>query len=745
MVVSPQTNEVRRVFFRSVFGTTEGIVCLARILRSINKEDNQFQEEFFKWPDQEDDMIAFVNRWYITEDVYFCPQLLKGKKRTKDFVFACANAWADLDECQPEQLDVNPSIVVESSPNRFQAFWCFEAAIDPEMAEDVSRRIAYKHVQDGADRSGWDLSQLLRVPGTYNHKYGKVMGQTSPAEVHMITVNRSRFRLTDFDVYPQIQAFKYMDIPFPEELPTMDADELLALRRNRLHPITWNAFQIEPQPDEDWSKKLWGMLLGLFEAGMKREEVYVVADVAKCNKYRRDGRDKMFLWRDVCKAFDINELHSGVAIPEAMAASAVPLLTDEEIQYVEDNPTFIERYIEWAGGLGDAAKQYHQAGAFTILASLLCGNVRLPTSFGTVYPNLWFMILADTTLTRKTTAMDIAMDLIMEVDDDIVLATDGSIEGLLGGLSTRPGRPSVFLRDEFSGLLEQITKRDYYAGMPELLTKLYDGKMQKRVLRKETIEVRDPRLIVFAGGIRTKIQDLLTSEQVSSGFMPRFIFITAESDVSKLKPLGPPTEINLGNKKAIKDEMQDLVAHYQTQATITIAGQKIEQNSPREWNATMTPDAWYRYNKLEADMLDFGMRSMNPEHMTPTFDRLSKSTLKAALLMATSRQRDSKITIEMQDILHAIYYMRGWRTYVIDVMNNLGRSTGEKQLDTIYRAIRNKNGVKRSYLMQAYHLSAREADQVFLTLEQRGLISRQKSGRTEQLFSRSIHVPGNPG
>jgi hypothetical protein len=159
----------------------------------------------------------------------------------------------------------------------------------------------------------------------------------------------------------------------------------------------------------------------------------------------------------------------------------------------------------------------------------------------------------------------------------------------------------------------------------------------------------------------------------------------------------------------------------------------------------MTPDAWYRYNKLEADMLDFGMRSMNPEHMTPTFDRLSKSTLKAALLMATSRQRDSKITIEMQDILHAIYYMRGWRTYVIDVMNNLGRSTGEKQLDTIYRAIRNKNGVKRSYLMQAYHLSAREADQVFLTLEQRGLISRQKSGRTEQLFSRSIHVPGNPG
>src|SRR6201999_3023795 len=98
-------------------------------------------------------------------------------------------------------------------------------------------------------------------------------------------------------------------------------------------------------------------------------------------------------------------------------------------------------------------------------------------------PNLWFMILGDTTLTRKTTAMDLAVDLLMDVDPDVILATDGSIEGLMQGLSTRPKRPSIFLRDEFSGLLEMMTKWDYYAGMAEVLTKLYDGKMQKRILK----------------------------------------------------------------------------------------------------------------------------------------------------------------------------------------------------------------------------------------------------------------------
>ena len=95
------------------------------------------------------------------------------------------------------------------------------------------------------------------------------------------------------------------------------------------------------------------------------------------------------------------------------------------------------------------------------------------------------MILAETTLTRKTTAMDIPMDLLAEVDESAIMATDGSLEGLFTNLSMRPKKPSVFLRDEFSGLIDAMTKKDYMAGMPEMLTKLYDGKFQRRLLRKE--------------------------------------------------------------------------------------------------------------------------------------------------------------------------------------------------------------------------------------------------------------------
>lgn len=57
--------------------------------------------------------------------------------------------------------------MVESSPGHFHAYYRLTEAIPPERAEALNKRLAH---MIGADASGWDLSQLLRVPGTMNHK-----------------------------------------------------------------------------------------------------------------------------------------------------------------------------------------------------------------------------------------------------------------------------------------------------------------------------------------------------------------------------------------------------------------------------------------------------------------------------------------------------------------------------------------------------------------------------------------------
>jgi len=379
--------------------------------------------------------------------------------------------------------------------------------------------------------------------------------------------------------------------------------------------------------------------------------------------------------------------------------------------------------------LGDAAWQYHQVGAFTILSALLASSLRLPTSYGLLLPNLWFLILADTTLTRKTTAMDIAMDLILDIDQDSVLATDGSIEGLFTSLSTRPGRASIFLRDEFSGLLEQMTKKDYYAGMAETLTKMYDGKFQKRVLRREIIEVRDPVLIIFAGGIRTRIYELLRYEHVASGFVPRFVFVAADSDITKLRPLGPPTEKSIGKREDLLKRFTGLHEYYNRTQEIKANGRSTITQV--RWDAKLTPDAWHRYNRLEADLLALGLESEKADIMTPTLDRLAKSGLKMAVLLAAAIRQEKSLVVEEIDILRAFWYIEQWGQHTLDVIYNVGKSQSERMLDRVFKSITKSPGIGRSTLMQNHHLTSREATLVFETLEQRGVIRKEKKGRGE--------------
>lgn len=711
-----------KAFFRLAYGPNTGLVCIGFLSRDRKKMD----ERFFEYPTQVERMVDVIGEQYEDNNVYYCPQLFGARKRVKENVISCPTVWADLDLCPPGALLVEPSVLIRTSPGRTQALWRLEEAVEPSIAEALSKRIAYHHADVGADRSGWDLTQLLRVPGTHNFKYAE---EVSELHIRIEKTNRNVYRLNDFAGYPDTGRVHGEGIPMPAEIKIeISGEDLIQSRRRTLNPVAFDLFGTEPAQtefSEDWSRAMWKLIMLLFEAGFTREEVFTICNDAKCNKYKRDGRDEEHLWKDIVRGYNAHQKDMNVVIvPEYHQTE---LMTDEELDLVKDKETFVERYIKWASDLGDAAVQYHQAGAFIILSALLSGRVCLPTSFGNIVPNLWFMILADTTLTRKSTAMDIATDLLIEVDADAVMATDGSVEGLMTGLSMRPGRPSIFLRDEFTGLIEAMTKKDYMAGMPEMLTKLYDGKYTKRLLRKEPIEIKDPILILFAGGIKNRTQQLLTLDHISSGFMPRFIFLTAESDVTKVRPTGPPVVRDLSGREAMLTEMNEMYDFYHAEPPSK--GIKVGR-SVRKWKATLTPQAWARFNKFEADLLEAGVTSDRPDILTPTYARLTISALKAALLLAAAQNRDEEeLEVTELYILMAIKYAMGWREYAIDVINGVGKSGHERDIERVFSLIKKRPGISRSSIMQHYHLTAQSASALFSTMEQRGLIESVSFGR----------------
>jgi uncharacterized protein DUF3987 len=724
-------------FFKVAFGGADGIVALCTLT-----PDRKWREYFYQYPDEVTPLAAKAVASYKTNNVYFCPQLLKSRDKpapplksplNQNNILSCPSAWADLDDCPPSALLVEPSILVESSPNRFQALWVFDEPVAPEVGRQISKNIAYHHVPDGADSGGWDLHQVLRVPFTYNLKRGR------PDEVLVKKINRAGMLPSELDVYKETKINSSQHDPMPEMFPTEVPLDILQRYRKSLNPIVFSVFSVEPQ--EDWSKALWQLQSLCFEAGMSREEVYVVAEASACNKYKRDNKHPRLLWEEVCRAYETSIVKLNIIIPETEKLQ--DLISTRELEAIDGYETFVERYTRWATSRGDAAKQYHHAAGFMILSALLAGSVRLPTSFGTIMPNLWFMLLADTTLTRKSTAVDFGMEIVDEIDEDILLATDGSLEGLMQSMELRPGKPSVFLRDEVSGLIEAMTKKDYMSGMAEALTKLYDGKTMKRILKRETVTVREPCLLFFAAGIKTRVQSLLTLEHVASGFVPRFCFVTAESDVSKLRPLGPPTEENLEDRTMLVDEARLIRERYVHTQEVILKNQIISVSDARTY-AELTEESWQRYNQLEATLLYAGVNHDQPDIMTPVYDRLAKSILKAAVLLAASKAKDDDvIRVELEDLLLAIKYGEGWRKYAAEVINGIGRTTNEVLLQRIYKTIRRHPSITKARLMQWYHLEARQSDIIFETLEQRGLIAVTRMGRTwcYQALGQSVKQP----
>jgi len=103
-----------------------------------------------------------------SREAYFCAHLLTNKRRVKENAAPMRALYVDGDGAQPEGGLSEPTAIIESSPGRLQMWWRLGSEVPPQIGEDLNMRLAYAM---GADKSGWDLTQLLRVPGTRNYKY----------------------------------------------------------------------------------------------------------------------------------------------------------------------------------------------------------------------------------------------------------------------------------------------------------------------------------------------------------------------------------------------------------------------------------------------------------------------------------------------------------------------------------------------------------------------------------------------
>ena len=691
---------LRLQFFDFLFGDVKGNLCIA----VGNTTKKYFKQTWFEWPEQRTELGHYLEEQAPKFNVWFGVTLFNRPERKRDYAVDGSLVWADLDFVNPFEVNPIPSVIIESSPERYQAFWSLKDIIPSDVAQDFSRKIAY-HI--GADKSGWDLEQLLRVPFTQNFKYEE------PQEVKLLRIlgtvqNQDWFEtLPEPDTSsPENGSVKVEDLP--DNLP--DAQSVLyAYRREISNPVTSTASVFADLKDripaeyEDWSGRLWRLINICFEMGMSDAEVFVIAEVAKCNKYYRDNRPIAYLWKEVQKAKLRQDTNNAYKTIEKLK---MPVLVDPDT-IVEDS--FLVDYKEWANIATDAPEQYHEVSCFIALSACISNGLNLKLPYDDNFrPNLWALILGESTLSRKTTAMRMTTDLLTTLDPELILATDGSAEGLLSGLSGRPKRVSIFYKDEVSGFFDSINRKDYLAGFPETLTQLYDvPKILSRLLRKETITVTEPYFIFFGGGIREKVFNLINEDYILSGFLPRFIVVSSENDISRIRRTGPPSGVSSDKKDRLVARLADLKERYSVQVPITIGTQKTYIDGVIE--SHLTDEAWDFFGDKEEQLQKVAFESHWQQVALPTMTRMAFSMLKMSMLIAATRKEATPantLEVDINDIKQAAFYIQNWGQYSLDLITASGKSASEKTLERALEFIgSHPSGVTQSQLMQRFHMS----------------------------------------
>lgn len=736
------TDEEKRVslldFFEYLFRYDEGYLVLATTRPPARRDT--FNERFFAWPSEKEDAVEFIDSVTMTHNVYFCVNIMSAQKRVKANAIPQNLVWADLDACRPDQLEHPPQCVIESSPHRYQAIWRLDHKVDPMIAEDYSKRLAYFYSHLGVDKSGWDNTQLLRVPDTYNYKYQ----MDEAPSVRLLAKIELAIPSSTFELLPKADgnsAVPDVDMPQLENLPSAD---MIIYRyqehlRNRELASVFARYYTE-EPVSDWSGALWRLLLLCFELGMTAEEVFVIAKSAKCNKYERDGRPDSHLWREVVKA-ELEQKSLEILLDDHRTLVMPALLTQAEEEALK--PTIIDDYMDWAIDVTDAVPDFHEISCAMIMSALMATTVRLPRSRGqSVVPNLWALIIGETSLTRKTTAMDMAMDFIMDVDRDLILASDATAEGLMSSLALRPKMVSIFYRDEVTGFFEAINRKEYMASLPEMMTKMYDvPKYMLRKLRKESFVVSEPIFIFFGGGVPDKMYSMIEESYFASGFIPRFLIMRGHQDTSKLKfGIDPPA-----TEKA--DKRIDLLSTFRSyynmytdqQVTIELHdGQKMI--STPDINAVFPPEYYERAAKMEEQLTRAAEDSPDAGKALPMFTRMFTSMIKLSLLFAASRQEpeDYKIMGTLDDLLNAAYYIQKWGRHTVDLVQNSGVTSDESKTIAVYKTVEKNPGLLRGDVMRRHRLNARVMDVIEDTLIQRNMMESRRKGKSKTYWPLGI-------
>lgn len=624
--------------------------------------------QWFTWPEQRAELLRAVAA-NSHQDVYFSVSSYTQPVRRKEHAGMSSVVYVDADIWDLENARVEPSIVIETSPGSYQAFWFLTSPVSADQASTLSHKITVAHKEDGCDQSSWITTKVMRIPGTTHSKDAE-----NKHEVRVVQFTGVMYTQEDI-------AAEYGDVPV--NVYTVEAEDLPAELPDRVElqsqmgDVRLSMYLDEPEQGVDMSAYMWSLEQMLFEWGHTPAEVYVLMSDVTHNKYHRDrvgettasgsirphrSNPEGDLWTEVQRAYaafkgDMPEEILNEEPEEADGQPAFSFLTPEEEEQVAAFPTFVDVYSEWASSRTDAPVVYHRNLALTLLSCAYGNKARIHLQHGFEPLNLWLILLGDTTVSRKTTSVRL-MEEVLDIfetymDIKVDIGADFSPEALTKKLGERDGQVSLINRDEVQGFFKTILGKSYMSDALDVLTNLYGGKV-KQVLRtnKETAQTNRASTVfnLLMYGIAEQTANQLNEENFRSGFLQRFTWVVS--------PPIPLTPERLQNRQGSLDDLTDKGEDSWAQNMALTMYSRAQGLDYEHRRILFDDDAFARVGTWKNSVIFKALADEDERQAyTPTIQRMEMHILRAAALLA---MHDGCQTVSMPYVLAAIKIAEDW-------------------------------------------------------------------------------------
>jgi hypothetical protein len=352
------------------WGGQDGYVFFPHIDRAEQAREGKRRAGFhenraFKWPQDKAKILKHMAA-HTGHDLYWCPSVFEGPDRKSELAMDEHALWADLDEADPRKLrgntDFKPTIAWESSPGRYQGLWLGNPALgDFQGASwpgNENQRLTYLL---GADKSGWDTTQLLRIPGWPNHKPENADRAGTPPIGKLLWDRGPMYEMDDFKQLPEVKgaltADKLGDI-IESEIDSIDRYKVIDRVKLRLNQRARELLTARTAsgPQGTQGDNLWYLIRCLADVGCTVQEIVAVAKPSVWNKFEGRSDELKRLITEATKAIDQRSPEAAEELEEDRAPKPKPSRMADYLRHVKP-PEWLVEGIATEGSVGFIAGQ----------------------------------------------------------------------------------------------------------------------------------------------------------------------------------------------------------------------------------------------------------------------------------------------------------------------------------------------------------------------------------------------------